>query len=86
MRSTSELSQRGKAWKRWNDLGFFVVWMGIVGGTLVRMFANMAGWDEMSIFKAIVLGMSVPSAVSFYGLVVRGRLIERLDSCICSPP
>ncbi|GLI73655.1 hypothetical protein PoHVEF18_001875 [Penicillium ochrochloron] len=71
MRSTSELSKRGQAWKRWNDLGFFVVWMGIVGGTLARMFANMAGWDETSVHQAIVLGMIVPSAVSFYGLVIR---------------
>jgi hyaluronan synthase len=35
------------------------------------MFANMAGWDETSIHQAIVLGMIVPSAVSFYGLVIR---------------
>ncbi|CRL28903.1 unnamed protein product [Penicillium camemberti] len=70
MRSSSEMSKRGKAWKRWKDLGFFVVWMGVVGGTLARMFANMAGWDETRIFQAIVLGMVVPSAASFYGLVI----------------
>ena len=71
MRSSSEISKRGKAWKRWKDLGFFIIWMGIVGGTFARIFANMAGWKDARLFQAIVLGMIVPSAVSFYGLVVR---------------
>ena len=61
----------GKGQKQW-----FVIWMGIVGGTLARMFANMAGgWDDHSIYQAIVLGMIVPSFVpssmSFYELVIR---------------
>ncbi|OQD77933.1 hypothetical protein PENDEC_c002G02437 [Penicillium decumbens] len=72
MRSSSELSKRGQAWKRWNDLGFFVVWMGIVGGTAARMAAHMAGWDDWSIYQAIAWGIVVPSALSFYGLVIRG--------------
>ncbi|KAJ5888203.1 hyaluronan synthase [Penicillium taxi] len=70
MRSTGEMSKRGQAWKRWKDLGFFVVWMGIVGGVVARMAAQMAGWDEIRIIKAIALGVVIPSAISFYGLVV----------------
>ena len=72
MRSTSEMSKRGKARKRWNDLGFFVVWMGIVGGTIARIAAQSAGLDGHSLFKAIVCGIVIPSAVTFYGLIVRG--------------
>ncbi|KAJ5988768.1 hypothetical protein N7481_003978 [Penicillium waksmanii] len=71
MRSTSEMTKRGQAWKRWNDLGFFVVWMGIVGGTLGRMTASKAGWDDGGTMQAIFWGVLIPTAVSFYGLVVR---------------
>lgn len=36
------------------------------------MYVSKPGWwDEMSIFKAIVLGMIVLSTVYFYSLVVR---------------
>ncbi|KAJ5908321.1 hypothetical protein N7495_001003, partial [Penicillium taxi] len=71
MRSTTEMFKfkRAKAWKRWNDLGFFVVWMGIFGGTAARMTAQMVGWDD--VFTFIVLGALIPSALSFYSLVVR---------------
>jgi hypothetical protein len=58
--------------------------MEIAGGTLGRLFVNMAVWDKMSIFRAIVLCMIVPSAVSLYGLVVRGWVIERQEFCIYS--
>ncbi|OQE19953.1 hypothetical protein PENSTE_c014G05394 [Penicillium steckii] len=71
MRSTSEMTKRGQAWKRWNDLGFFVIWMGIVGGTLGRMTASKFGWDDGSTMQAIFWGVLIPTAVSFYGLVVR---------------
>lgn len=71
MRSTSEMTKRGQAWKRWNDLGFFVIWMGIVGGTLGRMTASKAGWDDGSTMQAIFWGVLIPTAVSFYGLVIR---------------
>ncbi|KAJ5103313.1 hypothetical protein N7532_003842 [Penicillium argentinense] len=71
MRSTSEMTKRGQAWKRWNDLCFFVVWMGIVGGTLARMLASKAGWADGDIMQAVFWGILIPTAVSFYGLVVR---------------
>lgn len=72
MRSNAETSRRGRAWKRFKDLGFFVVWMGIVGGSVARMAASTAGWDEQSTLRAILWGVVIPSIVSFYGLVVRG--------------
>lgn len=70
MRSGVELSRRGRAWKRMKDLGFFVVWMGIVGGTAGRMLANMAGWEDHG--AAITWGILGPAMVSFYALVIRG--------------
>ncbi|KAF9886754.1 hypothetical protein FE257_011131 [Aspergillus nanangensis] len=72
MRSTSEMHKQSQTWKRFKDLGFFVVYMGIVGGTLARLAAESAGWDPGATFRAIVWGMLVPSAVAFYGLIVRG--------------
>ncbi|KAJ5232216.1 hypothetical protein N7468_005172 [Penicillium chermesinum] len=70
MRATAELSKRGQAWKRWNDLGFFVVWMGVVGGTAARMAATHLGWTDEGVFLAIVWGICIPAAVSLYGLVI----------------
>ncbi|KAB8229487.1 hypothetical protein BDV23DRAFT_182447 [Aspergillus alliaceus] len=71
MRSNAELSKREQFWKRAYDLGFFVVWMGIVGGTAARIVSGYAGWDAAGTAKAILLGVVVPSAVSFYGLLVK---------------
>ncbi|KAL5355604.1 hypothetical protein BJX96DRAFT_141544 [Aspergillus floccosus] len=68
MRSQSEITKRGEAWKRFKDLGFMVVWAAIVGGSLGRMFAFAAGWSTMT---AIFWGMLIPGMVTFYGLVVR---------------
>ncbi|KAB8074414.1 hypothetical protein BDV29DRAFT_173703 [Aspergillus leporis] len=72
MRSNAEMSKREQFWKRAYDLGFFVVWMGIVGGTTARIVAGYAGWDAAATAKALFLGIVVPSTVSFYGLLVRG--------------
>ena len=69
MRSGVELSKREQAWKRMKDLGFFVVWMGIVGGTAARLVAHMAGWANHG--TVIMWGMIIPTLMSFYGLVIR---------------
>lgn len=40
MRANGELSKKDSTRKRWFKTGFFVVWMGIVGGTIARWVAT----------------------------------------------
>ncbi|KAK7402900.1 hypothetical protein QQX98_011350 [Neonectria punicea] len=40
MRANGELSKKDSTRKRWFETGFFVVWMGIVGGAMARWIAN----------------------------------------------
>ncbi|KAK7428155.1 hypothetical protein QQZ08_005395 [Neonectria magnoliae] len=40
MRANGELSKQDSTRKRWFETGFFVVWMGIVAGAMVRWMAN----------------------------------------------
>ncbi|KAI9929719.1 hypothetical protein ASPWEDRAFT_41067 [Aspergillus wentii DTO 134E9] len=70
MRSNAELSKHHQFWKRMYDLGFFVVWMGVVGGATARLVAGYAGWEGVQMARAIVLGVIVPMGGSFYGLIV----------------
>jgi hyaluronan synthase len=69
MRSNAELSKHHQFWKRWYDVGFFVVWMGIVGATAARLLGSIAGWDDGTTFLAMLAGLVIPSSVSFYALI-----------------
>lgn len=72
MRSNGEMSKQSQSqlWKRWHDLGFFVLWMGVIGGTCARIAGGLLSWSDSVIFKALWVGMLVPSAITFYALIV----------------
>lgn len=72
MRSNSELSKQNQSqlWKRWHDLGFFVLWMGVIGGTCARMAGGVLSWSDIVIFRALWVGILVPSAITFYALIL----------------
>ncbi|KAH7227029.1 hypothetical protein BKA60DRAFT_557118, partial [Fusarium oxysporum] len=40
MRASTEIFKKDSSRKKWFETGFFVVWMGIVGGTVSRWLAN----------------------------------------------
>ncbi|PYH45952.1 chitin synthase [Aspergillus saccharolyticus JOP 1030-1] len=66
-----EPSLTAEMWKRWKQLGFFVVWMGVVAGVAARILAGHLGYEvwqtERAVWGAVVVGF----AGTFYGLVVR---------------
>jgi hyaluronan synthase len=73
MRSNSEISKQSQSqlWKKWHDLGFFVVWMGVLGGTVARILGGLLAWGDGELYRAIWVGLLAPSAVTFYALILR---------------
>ncbi|RAL12441.1 chitin synthase [Aspergillus homomorphus CBS 101889] len=58
-------------WKRWNELGFFVVWMGVVAGVAARIMAGHLGYEVLQTERAVWGAVLAGFAGTFYGLVVR---------------
>ncbi|PWY80584.1 hypothetical protein BO70DRAFT_387603 [Aspergillus heteromorphus CBS 117.55] len=69
MRGVSE--KEGRMWKRIRELGFFVLWMGVVGGVMGRIAAGFLGASPETTVRALGWGTTVFSGAAFYGLVVR---------------
>ena len=62
MRANGEMSKRDSIRKQWGETGFFVVWMGIVGGAVARSTANGV---DLSSFETITLMLTAAGASSF---------------------
>ncbi|RAK77762.1 chitin synthase [Aspergillus fijiensis CBS 313.89] len=58
-------------WKRWKELGFFVVYMGIVAGVAARILAGHLGYAVLQTERAVWGAVVVGFAGAFWGLVVR---------------
>ncbi|KAF4343934.1 alfa-L-rhamnosidase [Fusarium beomiforme] len=66
MRATSELSKKESSRKRWFETGFFVIWMGIVGGTVARWAAT-----EFHLSEGLKLAFMTTITMSFQVVDVR---------------
>ncbi|RAH86877.1 hypothetical protein BO86DRAFT_428717 [Aspergillus japonicus CBS 114.51] len=58
-------------WKRWKELGFFVVYMGIVAGVAARILAGHLGYAVLQTERAVWGAVVVGFGAAFWGLVVR---------------
>ncbi|QKX56947.1 uncharacterized protein TRUGW13939_04055 [Talaromyces rugulosus] len=72
MRAGVESSRRYEFWKRCYNMGFLVLWMGVVGATTGRLVASLASWSQAGLYHAIIVGAILPTLVSFWALVVKG--------------
>ncbi|PYH99076.1 hypothetical protein BO71DRAFT_405634 [Aspergillus ellipticus CBS 707.79] len=67
----SKRAREGRMRKRMRELGFFVVWMGVVGGVVGRIATGLLGGGPEMAVRALGWGSVVFFGVTFYGLVVR---------------
>ncbi|PYH79296.1 hypothetical protein BO82DRAFT_340948 [Aspergillus uvarum CBS 121591] len=56
---------------RWKELGFFVVYMGIVAGVVARILAGHLGYAVLQTERAVWGAVIVGFGAAFWGLVVR---------------
>ena len=65
MKKASSESQR----TRWFEAGWFVIWMGVIGGVLGRWISNSLGLDGFSTV-AVIFSCMMSTSVPFYRLLV----------------
>ncbi|KAI9170644.1 Hyaluronan synthase 2 [Paramyrothecium foliicola] len=64
MRSSAERAKRHGMWQSWWDVGFFVIWMAVLGGSTARFLGTHyeldPGYISMSVvFSSLALGLMV---------------------------
>ncbi|KAF5702667.1 glycosyltransferase family 2 [Fusarium globosum] len=65
MRASTEISKKDSSRKKWFETGFFVVWMGIVGGTVARWLANEFGLYQGQTLVSMLCGIWLASFCSW---------------------
>lgn len=65
MRAGVESSRRHEFWKRWYNMGFLVLWMGVDGATTGRLVTSLAGWSQIGLYQVIIVGAILPTLMSF---------------------
>ncbi|EXL93784.1 hypothetical protein NOF04DRAFT_13489 [Fusarium oxysporum II5] len=61
MRASTEIPKKDSSRKKWFETGFFVVWMGIVGGTVSRWLANEFDLCQGQTLVFMLCGVSLAS-------------------------
>ncbi|KAH7211372.1 hypothetical protein DER44DRAFT_807366 [Fusarium oxysporum] len=61
MRASTEIPKKDSSRKKWFETGFFVVWMGIVGGTVSRWLANEFDLCQGQTLVLMLCGVSLAS-------------------------
>ncbi|KAH7178917.1 hypothetical protein DER46DRAFT_622454 [Fusarium sp. MPI-SDFR-AT-0072] len=65
MRASTEISKKDSNRKKWFETGFFVVWMGIVGGTVARWLANEFDLFQGQTLVFMLCGISLASVCTW---------------------
>ncbi|KAM0081113.1 hypothetical protein ACKRZS_006734 [Fusarium odoratissimum] len=70
MRASTEIPKKDSSRKKWFETGFFVVWMGIVGGTVSRWLANEVDLCQGQTLVFMLCGVSLASVSTWKATIV----------------